>query len=243
MNVVMTAGGRIDGPYAAEAGATVKALVEIRGETMLARAITAARDAGASQIAVVGDSGVRKACGAAVDVVVPESQSGAENLLRALRVWPGDEPLLLLTTDLPYLDAVALRSFLDAAPSDVLAMPVCTPERFEARFPGAPPVGITLGFERVVNGGAFLFAPGHTARVAEIATRFFDARKSPWKMAAVLGASLAFRFATKRLTVAALEEEAPRRFGVAIKAVRACAPELCFDADTVEDYRYVVAHP
>jgi GTP:adenosylcobinamide-phosphate guanylyltransferase len=238
----MTAGGRVDGPYAAEAGVTLKALVEVRGETMLARAIVAARDSGGTQIAVVGGEEVRQACGAAVDVVVPESESGAENLLRALRVWPADQPVLLLTTDLPYLDAVALRTFLDRAPNDVLAMPVCTAELFEARFPGAPPVGVTLGSERVVNGGAFLFAPGYAALVADIATRFFDARKSPWKMAAVLGASLAFRFATKRLTIAALEEEAPRRFGVAIKAVRACAPELCLDADTVEDYRYVIAH-
>ena len=111
-----------------------------------------------------------------------------------------------------------------------------------ARFPGAPPVGIALGGERVVNGGVFLFPAGYAELVVEVATKFFDARNSPWKMAGVLGASLAGRFATKRLTVAGLEEAAPRRFGVAIKAVRACAPELCFDADTVEEYRYVVGH-
>lgn len=242
MNVVMTAGGRIAGTYADECGTTVKALVEIRGRSMLARTIDAASGAGATQIAVVGGDAVRAACGASVDVVIGEGESGSENLLRALRIWPGDEPLLLLTTDLPYANAEALRAFLDAAPDDALAMPLTTPALFDARFPGAPLVGITLGGERVVNGGAFLFPPGVAERAAGIATRFFDARKSPWAMASVLGLSLAFRFATKRLTVAALEEEAPRRFGVPIKAVRACAPELCFDADTIEDYRYVVTH-
>ncbi len=242
MNVVMTAGGRIAGAYAEESGTTVKALVEVRGATMLARGVDAARGAGATRIAVVGGDAVRAACGASVDVVIGESESGSENLLRALRIWPEDEPLLLLTTDLPYTNAEALRAFLDAAPNDALAMPLTTPALFDARFPGAPPVGIALGRERVVNGGAFLFPPDVAERAAVTATRFFEARKSPWAMASVLGLSLAFRFATKRLTVAVLEEEAPRRFGVAIKAVRECAPELCFDADTVEDYRFVVAH-
>ena len=52
------------------------------------------------------------------------------------------------------------------------------------------PVGITLG-ERVVNDGAFLFPAGY-AGSDRVATKFFDARKSPRKMAAVLGASLAY---------------------------------------------------
>jgi len=238
----MTAGGRIDGAYAMEAGTTVKALVDVRGRTMLARAIAAARGAGGSKIAVVGGDEVRAACGASVDVVVPESARGAENVTRALRTWPTDEPLLFLTTDLPYISAETLAAFVTAAPDDALAMPLATPDAFYARFPGAPPVGITLGDERVVNGGAFLFPAGYAELVIEIAAKVFDARKSPWKMAAVLGASLAWRFATKRLTVSGLEEAAPRRFGIAIKAVRACAPELCFDADSVEDYRYVVRH-
>lgn len=242
MNVVMTAGGRIDGAYAAEAGTTVKALVGVRGETMLARAIAAARGAGGSKIAVVGGAEVRAACGPSVDVVVPESESGAENLMRALRAWPAHEPLLFLTTDLPYISAEALAAFMTAAPNDALAMPLATPDAFYARFPGSPPVGITLGGERVVNGGAFLFPAGIAELVIEVASKFFDARKSPWKMAAVLGASLAWRFATGRLTVSGLEDAAPRRFGIAIKAVRECAPELCFDADTVEDYRYVTGH-
>ena len=238
----MTAGGRIGGAYAAEAGTTVKALAAVRGQTMLARAIAAARGAGATKIAVVGGEAVRAACGDAVERVIADSVSGSENLLRALRAWPSDEPLLLLTTDLPYVVAGSLRAFLGAAPVDALAMPVGTPAQFEARFPGAPPFGITLGGERVVNGGAFLFPPGYADRIATLSTRFFEARKSPWKMAAILGLSLAARFATRRLTIAALEDEAPRRFGIAIKAVRNSAPELCFDADTVEEFRYVVAH-
>lgn len=242
MNVVMTAGGRIAGDYAAEAGTTVKALAGVRGRTMLERAVEAARGAGATKLAVVGGDDVRAACGAAVEAVVPESASGAENLVRALRVWPADEPLLFLTTDLPYITAEAVGAFLAAAPDDALAMPVATPDAFYARFPGAPPFGITLGGERVVNGGAFLFPPGHTERVVGIATRFFDARKSPWKMASLLGASLAWQFATGRLTIGALEEAAPRRFGVTVKAVRESAPELCYDADTAEEYRYAAGH-
>ncbi len=243
MNVALTAGGRIAGLYAEEAGTTVKALVSVRDETMLARVIAAARGAGAEQIAVVGGSEVRRACGADVDVVIGESASGAENLLQALRIWPDDEPLLLMTTDLPYIDARSLRAFIEAAPSGMLSMPIATTAAFDARFPDAPPYGITLGGERVVNGGAFLFPAGSAEMAATVATQFFDARKSPWRMASMLGLSLALRFATGRLSIAALEREAERRLKVPTRAVRNAPPELCFDADRVEEYRYANARP
>lgn len=240
MNVALTAGGRIGGAYAASAGTDVKALAPVGGTTMLAKAIAAVRGAGASRIAVVGGSAVRAACGDEADRVVDESASGGENLLRALRVWPEDEPLLLMTTDLPFVDAPSLRRFLDAVPAGSFAMPLTSSEAFEARFPEAPPYGIAFAGERVVNGGAFWFPAGAVGPVARVATAFFEARKSPWRMASLLGPGLALRFLAKRLTIASLEADALRRFGFPAIAVRDCAAELCFDADGIEEYRYAL---
>ena len=55
------------------------------------------------------------------------------------------------------------------------------------RFPDAPPFGITLAGERVVNAGVFHIPAGARARIRKLATTMFEARKAPWKMASVAG--------------------------------------------------------
>lgn len=242
MNAVVTAGGRIDGGYARCAGTTHKALAPIRGATMLARTIRALRDANVGQIAVVGDDEVRAAVGGSVERIVPDGGSGVKNVLAALRAWPEDEPLLLLTCDMPYVDGISVERFIGAVMPDVLAMPLAEYDAFAARFPQSPPFGITLGGERVVNGGIFHIPSGSRARLASFAAALFDARKAPWRMAAIAGPSLLASFLFKRLTIAALESRARELLGINVAAIRQAPPELAYDADTLDDYRYACEH-
>lgn len=238
MNAVITAGARVDAEFAARIGTSVKALARIGGRTMLASVIHAARDAGVTRLAVVGGSEVRKACAPEADAFIEESADGAENLSRALRAWPGDAPLLYLTSDMPFVNAKALRSFIAAVPESALALPVTACEAFEMRFPGAPPFGIAIGAERVVNGGAF-WIPAHGARKVEnFAVRFFHARKSIARMAMLLGPVLCARFVLRRLSIATLETEAQRKLGIPARAIRNAPAELAYDVDTLEEYEY-----
>lgn len=243
MKAVITAGGRIADEYAREAGTTVKALVRIRGATMLDRIIDALRGAGATRIAVVGGSEVRNACSARVERIVDEASSGSENLVNALRAWPDDgEPLLYATSDMPYVDAVAVGDFLGRVPAGHVALPLAKAGDFSQRFPGCPPCGITLAGERVVNGDVFYVPPGLLERVERVAARFFDARKHPWQMARLVNGRVLVRFFLGRLRIEDLEAHGQRVLGVPARAIRGCKPELAFDADTVADYRYVIAH-
>lgn len=243
MKAVITAGGRIEGAFASEAGTPVKALAEVRGATMLERVIAALRSAGATRIALVGGREVRAAAAHQVERFIDESPSGSQNMLRALRAWPDDgEPLLYATSDLPYVTAAAVADFIGRVPPKTLSIPLCEHVAFVARFPDAPPAGITLAGERVVNGGVFLIPEGCTESLAAIATQFFDARKRPWQMAGLVGAGILFRFAFRRLSVADLEKRARKTLGVASLGLRNAAPELAFDVDTENEYRYARAH-
>ena len=238
MNAVITAGARVDGEFAARIGTRVKALARAGGGTLLEKCIAAARSAGVTRLAVVGGGEVRAACARDADAFIEESESGAENLSRALHAWPLDEPLLYLTSDLPFLTAAALRDFIAAAPPSALALPVTDCAAFERRFPGAPPFGIAIGGERVVNGGAFWIPPDSAAKIEAAARRFFDARKSVARMALLLGPALCARFIFGRLTIAAIETQAQRRLGITARAVRGAPPELAYDIDTLAEYEY-----
>jgi hypothetical protein len=211
---------------------------------MLARVLDALRGCGADRIAVIGGDAVRDACGPAVEQFVEESPSGSENLLRALRAWPEDgEPLLYATSDLPYITAAAVRDFIERVPSGTLGVPLAEFSVYTARFPQAPPTGITLGGERVVNGGVFLLPPDSARRVAGAATAIFESRKRPWRMASLVGPSALIQFAVGRLSIASLETTALRVLQMPARAVRGCAPELAFDVDTAAEYGYATENP
>ncbi len=242
MKAVVTAGGRIEGPFAELAGTQVKALAQVRGTTMLQRTIEALRGAGTTRLAVVGGDEVRAACGALVDRFVDESVSGSENMMRALRAWPDDaEPLVYATSDLPYVNADAIRDFLNRVAPGTLAIPLAESGRYAARFPSAPASGIRLAGERVVNGGVFAIPGGSGEMLAGIARGFFDLRKRPWRMASLIGPITLVRFFLGRLSVAHLEGIAARALRVPALGVRDCAPELAFDVDTLEEYHYACA--
>lgn len=235
---VITAGGRVEGAFAQALGTPVKALAPYRGSTFVRIAIDAARAAGISSVAVVGGTEVAAACQASVDKLIPESKSGVENLRRALRAWDSARPLLYLTSDMPFLTPAALTQFLVRTPSTSLALPLTEWPDFQRRFPGAPPFGVTLGGERVVNGGAFIIPAGAQDVVERAATQCFDARKSPWRMAAIAGPMLLLRFVLGRLRVGHLESRATALFGVDARAVRGAPPELAYDVDVLEEYEY-----
>lgn len=239
MKAVITAGGRIDGAYAAEAATGIKALAVTHGLSMLQRAIDALRGCGVERIAVVGEAPVRDACAGKVEAIIDAAESGSQNVLRALRAWPEDgEPLLYLTSDMPYLSPEALQAFVDRVPPGSLSLPLTEYDAFTARFPGAPPFGITLAGERVVNGGAFYLPAGSTEKLASIARPFFEARKAPWRMASIAGPGLLVRFALKRLSVAHVETRAREVLGIPVSAVRNAPAELAYDADTADEFRY-----
>jgi CTP:molybdopterin cytidylyltransferase MocA len=243
VKAVITAGGRIDGAFAEAAGTCIKALAVVRGRTMLERMIEALRTVGATGIAVVGGEEVRNASATTVDRFVDESPSGGENLLRALRAWPDHgDPLLYATSDLPYVSAEAIAAFAARVPSGTMAIPVADGGEFFQRFPGAPPFGITLARERVVNGGVFVLPAGSQERLAAIARKFFDARKRPWQMARLVSPIVLVRYLLGRLSVDDLEAIALRTLEMPARAVRRCAPELAYDVDTLIEYRYACAH-
>lgn len=230
----------MEGEFARTIGSAVKALAKVGSRSMLERTIASARNIGIERVAVVGGAEVRAACGSLADKVVDERPSGAENLSLALHAWD-DAPLLYLTSDMPFVDAASLRAFLHASPPATLTVPIAEWPAFQMRFPGAPQFGTRIGRERVVNGGAFLIPGASAPRIEAAARDFFDARKSLWRMASLLGPMLLLRFACRRLSIAALERHACKMLRMPALAVRDAPPELAYDVDTLEEYRYAVA--
>ena len=241
MRAVITAGGLVDGAFAEAIGTSVKALAPFGTRTLLDIALDAVRGAGIEGVAVIGGAEVRAHLGTSDVRIVDAAADGGTNVLSALGAWPL-ERIVYLTSDMPFATSAAVRDLIARSAEFALTMALADVDAYEARFPLAPAHSVTLGGERIANGNAFVIAPWAVGPARTLATKFFDARKSLPKLAMLLGPVMCLRFATKRLTIADLEDYGRRRLGVDVAALRHCDPGLCYDVDTLADYEYARAH-
>ncbi len=237
MRAVITAGGLVEGSFAATIGTRVKALAPFGSTTLLDVVLDGCAGAGIDGVVVIGGIDVRAHLAGRDVRIVDAALDGATNVLRALDAWP-NERFVYLSSDLPFANAGGLRDLIARSDGFALTMALADVDAYAARFAGAPDHSVALGGERVANGNAFVLDPSAVEPARSLATKLFEARKSLVRLALLLGPALCWRFATKQLTIAQLEAYGRRRLGVAVGALRGCDPGLCYDVDTLEDYRY-----
>ncbi len=241
MHAVITAGGLVDGAFAEAIGTTVKALAPFGARTLLDVALDACAGAGIDGVAVIGGAEVRAHLAGRGVRVIDAALDGATNVLRALGACPG-ERFVYLTSDMPFASAGGVGELIARSAEFALTMALADVDAYRARFPGAGEHSVALGGERIANGNAFVIAPEAVEPARAFAMKLFDARKSLPRLALLLGPALCFRFATKRLTIPDLEAYGRRRLGVPVGALRGCDPGLCYDVDSLDDYRYACTH-
>lgn len=249
VDAILPAGGRISGPFAREANAAIKALIQLGGWTVLERTLASLGATGrVRRTVLIGPEEVLSHPAArSADVALAEGNSGPANIFRGLE-WlyvanerRYSERVLILTTDLPFLTPDAIRGFLDACPAGIdLCMPILNREEFEARFSYRSARYVPLRDGEWMIGCAFLVDPAALVRNRSAVERVFAARRSRVGMARILGPAFVLRFLARRLTVGHIEQRCQEMLGCTGRGIRGCAPELALDIDYPEDYRYAV---
>jgi molybdopterin-guanine dinucleotide biosynthesis protein A len=249
IDAILPAGGRVSGALAEESGATIKALIPLRDETLLEREIHALRETGRiGRIVVIGPPELQNHDAARkADTILLEGNDGPENIFRGLQWLQQQENaarrVLVVTTDLPFLTPQALTQFIEmCSPELDICVPVIERREYEAVFPDSPGVWMRLQDGEWAIGCAFLLnAPALHKSRAHL-EQAFAARKSQLAMARLLGPVFIVRFLFKRLTIAHILERCRRVLGCTGEPIRGCAPELAYDIDEVAEYHYAVQH-
>lgn len=249
-DAVLPAGGRLYGAFAERTGVTAKALLSFEGRSILKRTISALRaEPRIGRIVVIGPQEVREeAMAAGADAAIEERSSAPENLQRGLDwlVRPAAglpaRRVLIVAADLPFLTAEAIGRFLDACPAGCdLAAPLVRREEFDAAYPATPSTFVRLRDGEVTLGCVFLVDPETIARCRAAIDRAFEARKSQWQMARLLGAGVVLRWVAGRLSTQHLVNRLDQTLGCRSCAVGG-APELAYDVDLPEDYDYALKY-
>ncbi|MBS1716204.1 MAG: nucleotidyltransferase family protein [Armatimonadetes bacterium] len=246
LDVILPAGGHIDGEFADRVGTKSKALIHLEGETVLSRTIRALRASeGIARIAVIGGPEVHEeAKRAGADVLVPEGATGPENIFRGLDELAKDNltsKVLIVTCDLPFLTKDLISQFVRACPNSIdICVPLISQTSFGERFPGTHATFIALKDGVWTTGCAYVIDAQALRNAKKHIERVFENRKSKFGMARLLGPVFVVKWLMKSLTLDDVEAKIRSLLGCSGAAVRNCAPELSFDLDYLDDYEYAL---
>lgn len=248
-DVILPAGGKIEGAFAEATGVTYKALLPLRESLFLTHIVETFRTTpGVRRIVVIGGEEVgTEANRVEVEGVLPEGHSGPENIFRGLD-WLQSQPnpatrVVVATTDLPFLTSTGLTSFLKACPSEAeIAVPIIRAKDFEARYPNTASTYVPIRQESITVGCVFQLSPEALLRARPHIEQLFEARKSQLALARVVGFGTLFRLLTRRLEVKHIEARCERLLKCRGHGVMGAAPELAYDVDTLEDYKIAQKH-
>ncbi|MCW5943423.1 MAG: nucleotidyltransferase family protein [Fimbriimonadaceae bacterium] len=244
-DAIVPAGGTIDDAFAAEVGTPYKALVRFGDATLLQLILGAIRETGrVKRILVIGPKAVQEHARPLADVVLDEGTSGPDNILRGIVYLRENTAgslgkVLVVTSDLPFLTGDTLNRFVDSCRSDMdFSVPLIGRPAFEAAFPGAPATFVPLREGSVTTGCAYYVDADVLERGRAHIEAVFQNRKSKFGMAKLLGLPFVWKFLTKSLRLPDIEHKASQLLGCRGAAVPDSPPELAFDIDYVDDYRY-----
>lgn len=213
---------------------TSRAMVKVGGITMLDRVVNALDCA--DEIIVVGDVKTD------FDVTVMAPGEGLmENIKIASEKTMGDY-ILLCTSDIPFVTKKSINDFVEEGVKlDVgFVYPVCSKEKCTEIYPNLKRTYVKIKDGEFTGGNVMLMKKDFLKKVLPILQKLYFARKSPLKIAKMIGADIIWRLIFSKicpnlLDINYLENKISNLFGDKVKAYIAKDPAICEDLDSPDE--------
>ena len=225
--------GGVD-PVADYAGVSHKGLIELGGETLLARVLKALKAAGATRIGVsTNDEILAQHLGADAERIAA-TDSPSLSVREAAQALGA--PLLVTTVDHALLQPQWVRQFLDAAPADADIAVLMAPEAaVRAAAPQTRRTYLKFRDGRYSGCNLFLLRTPRALAAVDLWRRVESHRKQPWRVALLLGPRMLLGYALGLLTLDGAIALIGRRAGVKAAAVRTPYGLAAVDVDKPAD--------
>ena len=189
-----------------------KGLVELLGRPMIEWVVDALREAQTvNNIAIVipDASAISERLKEKVDYVVESDGGFSDNCIAGINAIRDALHVLGVSADVPAITAEAVDDFVvQTLQAGVdFSYPVIHKEDMEAQFPGSVRTYIKIKDGNVTGGNFLLGSAEISDQVKDIFQKLFETRKSPLKMARVVGIKFAAKFASGTLDVHDVEEK------------------------------------
>jgi len=239
-NALVLAGSRPGGdPFARAAGVSSKALIEIGGQPMLARVVSALRAAGAARIAVAAsDPPVIELAHALGCETLPAQAGPSESAAAGFDLLGA--PMLLTTADHALLRPEWITDFLaDLHPETDVAALLARRQSIERAAPGSKRT-----YWRFADGdwsgcNLFCLVTPRAGQALGLWRQVEADRKRPWRIVGRLGPALLLRYLLGRLTLVDGFAHLGRRAGLVAQAVESLHGLAAVDVDKQADLELV----
>jgi GTP:adenosylcobinamide-phosphate guanylyltransferase len=216
-----------------------KGLLPIAGRPMVAWVVDALREASEiAEIAVVVPTAEDLGVWAdTVDKLVVSDGSILDNIIAGVSAFRSIKPVLLITGDIPALTPAAVDDFVSQSldTGADFTYPLIRKPDMLAQFPGSERTFVKLQDGSVTGGNMMLANPNLVADARTVGQRLFDTRKSPLKMARVIGFRFVVKLATGRLVVREVEEKIGELLGGSGAAIYTSHASIGADVDKPAD--------
>jgi GTP:adenosylcobinamide-phosphate guanylyltransferase len=241
-NALVLAGAPNTGPLEECQDVTNEALIKVASKPMIAWVMEALAAAdGIAEIVIVGPEGeLSPHVQEGVRYVEPR-ESLIANLRTGLDQLSLEDRVLIVTSDIQMITGEIIDRFLSTC-EELEAdfyYPIIEKARTEERYPGAERTWVPLKGVTVTGGNLLLLEPDRVMQSLDLAEKFIGARKSPLRLASLLGPIFIVKFALRLLTVEEAERKMSALAGAQGRAVLTPDPEIGFDVDKPQDLELI----
>lgn len=237
LDAVVLAGRENTGKLQTESSERYEANIEIAGKPMVKYVLDVLQAVPCvSMIHLVGPrDGLSRYEGPKVRVVEPGS-----GLFENVKIGLGNartDFVLICASDIPLVTPDIIKRFLadcEASGAD-FCYPVSSKEDCDRRFPGVKRTYVTLREGTFTGGNIFFVHKPAVSRAWPMVEKMITYRKSPLKMASVLGPRLLLKAILKTASVKELERRVERLLNIKPKAILGADPEIGVDVDKPSD--------
>lgn len=243
MNVIILAGQKKDSSNNEVEEKINKAFYKIKGKCMVEYvAETLRKSSYIDRIAVVGPKDkLEPVIGAFVDIIVEGTDSIVSNILLTLEHFPEEKEILIATSDIPMITRDAIEDFITRCrlKNVDLCYSIVDKKVNDRKYPGVRRTYARLWEGQFTGGNVFYFNPAVKDKCKDFVEKMLEYRKSPAKMAGVLGFWFLIRLALGILTINAIQRKCEVLLGIKGAAIISPYPEIGNDVDRLSDLEFI----
>ncbi|MGF7184163.1 molybdopterin-guanine dinucleotide biosynthesis protein A [Desulfitispora alkaliphila] len=244
MDALILAGSSNKGELNQETNVKDEAMIRIGKKTMVEYVVDAVSGSRRfDNIILVGPvKELQKLFASREDIIMVDGgKTVIQGVLNGLKHLNKDEMLLVATSDIPLLTEKAVNNFVDSCQElkgDIF-YPIVPKKVTEEKLPESKRTYFTLKEGTFTGGNLFFVDPKIIPDCAAKAEDAVKLRKSPLKLAGMLGVPFIIKFLLKRLSIREVEERASKILGYRAKGIISQYPEVGMDVDKLSDLELV----
>ncbi|MGL4611118.1 MAG: NTP transferase domain-containing protein [Trueperaceae bacterium] len=240
VSAIVLAGGRDD--LSRERGVASKALVLIEGQPMAYHILRALEgSASVNFTSYVGQSDPSFLH--LTNAVLPAGETMAATLAlgagAALAAHP-QQPLLILSADVPWLTPHAIDTLVQNTPDVDLVYPIIPKNISEQQFPGQKRTYIKIAEGHFTGGNVIIVSVKMLPKLLKVLDLLYNARKNPIGLAKLFGVDIIIRLLLGRVTIAEVEGRAKKLLDAELKAWISHDASLGADVDKASHLQGIV---